>query len=338
MPVPTIPVRMTNPGDTLREIEQLWDYVARLRDALEGTEGGQPLVIETLFNAGLFPAPRSLILDGGFERFRDAWILSTGQRILQDSTLARSGHHSLACDTTSAGLYAVANQFIAVDAVPGDVLIVSGYGRRSSSGSSTGQVAASFWDKDDAAVGAVVNSTALTLTTSYQLMVLNTLIPATAVKVRFGVRAGTVGSGEAYFDDVSAFWLPYQDQHSEATGPIGFTGETVIGSVNIGSAREIGYYDVIVQAVATITTANADNEIALRIRRDNVTGAILVGSPRTLVPSIVSAHPVFTMGFDSDPNTTSQTYVLTAQRTAGTGTPQAYEITMLVSQRNILMF
>jgi hypothetical protein len=163
--------------------------------------------------------------------------------------------------------------------------------------------------------------------------------PANTMSTAFGVGASSITSGTVYIDDVTAYFLPYQDQYVTEDGPTNFTTETVIATVTLVVPRETGYFDVIVQAKCDIALADPDNQITIRIRRDNTSGAVLDGSTAAIYPNTAAGtvHHITTIGFDSDPNTAGQTYVLTAEKSAGTGTPSAHRIVLLGSQRNILL-
>jgi hypothetical protein len=216
-------------------------------------------------------------------------------------------------------------------------VILQGNARRSSSGTSSAQAQIGFYDKDGTLLSAPAGS-AVSLTTSYQVFQAIATAPANTMSVAFGVGCSSITSGEAYIDDVTAFFLPYQDQHFEADGPTNFTTETVIGTVTMVSPRETGFFDVIVQAKCDVLLANSDNVFTFRIRRSNLAGAVLNGSTTAIFPGTAAgtSHNVFTQGWDSDPNTTSQDYVFTAER-SGTGTPSAFRIALLASQRNVLL-
>lgn len=338
--VSQVPPTHLPPDERFKRLEQAID---QLRWQLEGTDEGSPLSISSNKQFGMFGgAQRSLIFDPGFERNRESWVLGQGQRYLESTTLARSGHYCIACDPTSANIIAVANQFFPVDGSPGNVLVISGWARRSSGGSSEGQVLAGAYDRDDVLLpggSGLLVSTATTLTTSYQRITANAVVPANACFLRFGFRCPTISSGEAYWDDVTAYFLPFQDQHSETAGPVAFTGtEVVLGTINIGSAQDTGLYHVVVQAFVTIEQGNATDTYQLRIRRDNTAGAVLSGSATgALCHQSVAITRIPVMGFDANPNTVTQNYVVTGQRLSGSGTFNASNITMLVSQRNIAL-
>ena len=313
--------------------------VDELRGQVEGTADGSPLSIQSNKQFGLFGgAQRSLIFDPSFERNRSSWIIAAGMRYLQNSTVARSGHYCLAMTPPSEGLVAIANQDFPIDTIPGNVIIVSGWAKISSGGGpSTGAVVAGAYDKDDLLITAAT-SPAVTLTTTYQLITFNAVVPALSSYLRFGVLCPQLDAGEVYWDDVVAYFLPFQDQHTEAAGPVTFTGtETVLGTVNIGSAQATGLYHVIVEADVTVTGGSAIDTYQLQIRRDNTSGAVLVGSTTGALSHGVDTIRTRVTGFDSAPNTVTQTYVLTGQRIAGAGTETAIGITMRVSQRNIAL-
>jgi hypothetical protein len=332
----TIPPTQLSPEDRFKRLEKRVD---ELRGQVEGTADGSPLSIQSNKQFGLFGgSQRSLIFDSGFERNRSSWVLGDGMRYLQDSTLARSGHYCLTCRTAAENEIAIANQEFPVDAVPGNVLVMAGWARMSSGGGpSTAQVLLGTYDRDDVQIAATA-SAAVSLTTSYQLLLLTLVLPAGTTYLRFGIRCPQLDAGEVYFDDVVAFFLGSQDQHSEAAGPVTFAGtETVLGTVSIDAAQNTGFFPVIVQALVSITPGDAADVYQLQIRRDNASGAVLAGSPTGGLTHGIHVIRSPVMGFDSNPNTVTQPYVVTGQRLSGSGTLSATGITMLCSLRNIAL-
>jgi hypothetical protein len=292
---------------------------------MEGQESGVSNAVEQGQLWGFFPPPAgNLIVDPGFELNRSSWTVPAGARI-EESASARSGDYRLFMSSTEGydDGFLVANSSALTPVVPGQLIGVGGFvlGAVSTTGTAFSYI--NFYTAD-LALDSTVQGTGVSLSTSWQTALVKAIVPANVVWAQYVFQIVSL-SGEAAWDDMIALAVRKQVELGENTDQEDFssTTETILTECTFGPTAQVPVSGVASLTSPVIILANcvynagvgAGGDVTFRIRRTDEAGSQL-----SIAQNLVAANGTLClMAFDTAPNVTAQTWVLTGQMADGTG-------------------